>query len=126
VMHADALAMLARERRSSLLAQAQAARWAKQARSTAETARLRCSVAARAARIHAPGRGSAGTRLVRAVLAADRGAVEAELADQAAFNSPIRRYTNRADVVHLLSLIGPILPARASNEPGKAGAARRR
>jgi hypothetical protein len=49
------------------------------------------------------------TALVRAVLGADHRALEAELADRVAFNSPIRRYTNRAEVVHLLLLIGPVL-----------------
>jgi hypothetical protein len=52
----------------------------------------------------------AGTRFVQAVLAADRDAIEAELADEVGFNSPIRRYTRRADVAHLLALIGEILP----------------
>jgi hypothetical protein len=54
---------------------------------------------------------SPGTELVRAMLATDRTALEAELSDDVAFNSPIRRYTRRAEVVHLLSLIGSILPA---------------
>ncbi len=52
----------------------------------------------------------AGTCLVRALLAADRPAVEAGLAAQAVFNSPIRQYSARAEVVHLLVLIGTILP----------------
>lgn len=54
---------------------------------------------------------SIGTGFVRALLVADRSALEAELADDVAFNSPIRRYTNRGEVLHLLALIGPILPA---------------
>jgi hypothetical protein len=55
-------------------------------------------------------RAPAGTNLVRAVLAADRTGLDAELAADVAFNSPIRRYPERADVVHLLALIGTILP----------------
>ena len=52
----------------------------------------------------------AGTEFVRAMLAADRGALESELATDVAFNSPIRRYPTRAEVLHLLTLIGSILP----------------
>jgi len=52
----------------------------------------------------------ASTGLVRALLTADWDALEAGLADEVAFNSPIRRYTQRAQVLHLLSLLGPILP----------------
>ena len=52
----------------------------------------------------------AGTNLVRAMLTADRHALETELATDVAFNSPIRRYTKRAEVLHLLGLIGAILP----------------
>ena len=51
-----------------------------------------------------------GTRLVRALLAADRAGLERRLADQVHFNSPIRRYERRGEVVHLMSLIGSILP----------------
>ena len=54
--------------------------------------------------------GPAGTELVRAVLAADRLTVRSELAADAVFNSPIRRYENPADVELLLSLIGAVLP----------------
>lgn len=52
----------------------------------------------------------AGTELVRAMLAANRCALESELATDVAFNSPIRRYSARAEVLHLLTHIGSILP----------------
>jgi hypothetical protein len=54
--------------------------------------------------------GPAATGLVQAMLAGDGGALAGRLADHVAFDSPIRRYTDRGDVVHLLSLIGSILP----------------
>jgi hypothetical protein len=66
-----------------------------------------------------------GTRLVRAMLGADRRELEAELSGQVAFNSPVRRYTMRAEVVHLLSLVGAILPGAHVERiwQGKVGAA---
>jgi hypothetical protein len=68
---------------------------------------------------------SAESSLVRAMLAADRVALELVLADDVAFNSPIRRYPRRADVVHLLSLIGEILPGARVERTwrGRGGAA---
>jgi hypothetical protein len=125
-MNDAVLAMLARERQSRLLAQAQASRWARQERLTTATRAPRRGAAARHARgAFAIPRRPAGTGLVRAMLAADRRALDAELAEQAAFNSPIRRYTTRAEVLHLLALIGPILPdARIERSwQGKHGAA---
>ena len=55
-------------------------------------------------------RRTAGTDFVRAVLASDGPAIQAELAAAAAFNSPIRRYEKQGEVVHLLTLIGTVLP----------------
>jgi hypothetical protein len=59
-----------------------------------------------AQRIEAP----RGTRLVRALLAADRAGLERRLAGQVRFNSPIRRYERRDEVEHLMGLLGSILP----------------
>lgn len=50
------------------------------------------------------------TELVAALLAGDAPAIERTLADDVAFNSPIRRYTGRADVLHLLGLLAEVLP----------------
>jgi hypothetical protein len=71
------------------------------------------------------GRPSDGTELVRAILAGDRVAIAAQLADEAAFNSPLRRYPHRVQALHLLTLIGTILPgARVQRSwPGPHGAA---
>jgi hypothetical protein len=64
----------------------------------------------REAALVAPAEGSPGTDFVRALLASDRALLEARLSDEAVFNSPIRRYDQRAQVVHLLCLIGTVLP----------------
>lgn len=53
---------------------------------------------------------AATTPFVRALLAADRGALDSALGDDVVFNSPVRQYTSRVQVLHLLSLIGGILP----------------
>ena len=53
---------------------------------------------------------TAGTEFVRAVLAAEPQAINAALSERAAFNSPIRRYERREDVLHLLRLLGTVLP----------------
>jgi hypothetical protein len=51
-----------------------------------------------------------GTELVAAVLTGDSRALDRSLAAETAFNSPIRRYTDRADVLHLLGLLAEVLP----------------
>ena len=51
------------------------------------------------------------TEHVRAALSGNPGDVAGQLADRAAFNSPIRKYASLRDVVHLLSLIRPVMPA---------------
>lgn len=51
-----------------------------------------------------------GTDLVAAVLAGDGRALDRSLAAETAFNSPVRRYTHRADVLHLLGLLAEVLP----------------
>jgi hypothetical protein len=49
------------------------------------------------------------TDLVQAIVTSDRRTIAARLAHVAAFNSPIRRYTDRGDVLHLLGLLGSVL-----------------
>jgi hypothetical protein len=49
------------------------------------------------------------TDLAQAIVTSDRAAIAARLAEGAAFNSPIRRYTDRRDVLHLLGLLGSVL-----------------
>ena len=63
--------------------------------------------------------------LVPALLAGDTAALDRALADDVVFNSPVRSYTRRDDVLHLLSMIGPLLGgARAERSwPGDGGAA---
>jgi hypothetical protein len=124
--NAHVLTTLARERQRTLLAQAQAARWARQARWAAKApiSRLLAAVgrsrSARAAQAR-----TAETDLVRALLAGDARALEGTLAEHASFNSPVRRYADRGDVVHLLSLIGPTLPGARVHRTwrGRQGAA---
>jgi hypothetical protein len=50
------------------------------------------------------------TVFAQALVASDRSALEAELADDVAFHSPIRSYPDRRDVLHLLGLLGGVLP----------------
>jgi len=59
----------------------------------------------------APHKARTPAELVRAVLSGNPGDIAGQLAGSVAFNSPIRRYADRRDVVHLLSLIRPVLPA---------------
>jgi len=65
------------------------------------------------------------TEFVQALLDSDRDALDARLAAQPAFNSPLRRYADRGDVLHLVSLLGSVIPgARIQRSwPGDAGAA---
>jgi hypothetical protein len=49
------------------------------------------------------------TDLAQAIVTSDRTAIAARLAEGASFNSPIRRYTDRRDVLHLLGLLGSVL-----------------
>jgi hypothetical protein len=47
--------------------------------------------------------------LLDAIRASDREALDALLADEVVFNSPVRTYRDRDEVIHLLSLIGGVL-----------------
>ena len=49
------------------------------------------------------------TTLIRALNDCDRSAFEQLLADDVAFNSPVRTYRERADVIHLLTTLGGLL-----------------
>jgi hypothetical protein len=48
--------------------------------------------------------------LVRAILACDRTQFDTLLSGDPVFHSPVRSYAKRADVVHLLSMIGALIP----------------
>jgi hypothetical protein len=63
------------------------------------------------------------TPLVGAILAADPDSVDVRLADEVVFHSPVRSYRDRADVVHLLGMIGSVLRATPVRMwPGSGGA----
>lgn len=49
------------------------------------------------------------SEFVAALLAGDRAALDEALADEVVFNSPVRTYTNRDDVLHLLSTVATVL-----------------
>ena len=68
---------------------------------------------------------AAVTEFVRAVLAAEPQAIDSAVSESAAFNSPIRRYERREDVLHLLRLLGTVLPGAVVERtwPGNGGAA---
>src|SRR4051812_46084706 len=50
------------------------------------------------------------TEFVQALIDSDPVGLDTRLAAEAAFNSPLRRYTDRRDVLHLLSLLGSAMP----------------
>jgi|SRR5580765_8212794 len=50
-----------------------------------------------------------GSDLAQALLEGDRAALDALLAPDAVFHSPVRTYRDRSDVLHLLALIGSVL-----------------
>jgi SnoaL-like domain len=48
------------------------------------------------------------TEFVRALAERDRAAIDGLLADDVRFNSPVRSYDDRADVLHLLTTLGEL------------------
>jgi hypothetical protein len=63
--------------------------------------------------------------LVAAIFAGDTTALDCALSDDVVFHSPVRSYPRRDDVLHLLSMVGALLPdARAARRwQGDGGAA---
>src|SRR4051812_2559022 len=65
------------------------------------------------------------SNFVAALLSGDRSTLDRALADDVVFHSPVRTYTRREDVLHLLSMLGAVLPGTRAvrSWPGADGCA---